>query len=257
MKIIEWNCQGAFRKKHDRILAMRPDIVVVSECESKEKLKFGELTPKPKDFYWYGESANKGIGIFSYSEYKIELLPCFNPKYRYVIPLNIKGKDKSFFLFAIWAMDNKENSTTSYIGQVWLAINYYKSLFSSPCVLTGDFNSNKIWDKKERVGDHSDMVEFLAKDEILSLYHLQHSIEQGEESEATFHLHRNLKKPYHIDYFFASKTIIENGFNLSIGHPKDWLDLSDHVPLILECNLPKKLLTHTSGTLGDILLEKL
>lgn len=54
MKLIQWNCQGAFRTKNDKILSFHPDIIIVSECEKPEKLKFGKLTPMPNDYLWYG-----------------------------------------------------------------------------------------------------------------------------------------------------------------------------------------------------------
>ncbi len=256
MRIIEWNSQGAFRKKNDRILSLQPDILVVSECESENKLKFGDLTPKPNDFFWYGDSENKGIGIFSYSEYKFELLKTFNPRFRYIIPLKVTGKDNSFLLFAIWAMDNKEKPEARYIGQIWLAINYYSSLLSLPCIFTGDFNSNKIWDEKERVGNHSDMVEFLDKKRINSLYHIQEEIEHGEEVHPTFHMYRKTEKPYHIDYFFASNSIIKDGFEISIGKAENWIDLSDHVPLTVELET-KTSLAKLTDSLSDFLTTKL
>ncbi|EAZ94843.1 hypothetical protein FBBAL38_10402 [Flavobacteria bacterium BAL38] len=241
MRIIEWNCQGAFRKKNDRILSLQPDILIVPECESENKLKFGDLTPKPNDFFWYGDSENKGIGIFSYSDYKFELLKIFNPRFRFIIPLKVIGKDSSFLLFAIWAMDNKEKPEERYIGQIWLAINYYSNLLSLPCILTGDFNSNKIWDEKERVGNHSDMVGFLEKKNIFCLYHMQENIEQGKEIHPTFHMYRKTEKPYHIDYFFASDLIIKDGFEIKVGKVENWIDLSDHVPLTLEVITKTKL----------------
>ena len=256
MKIIEWNCQGALRKKHKRILSEKPDILVVSECEAEAKLKFGDLTPKPNDFFWYGDSPNKGIGVFSYSDYKFELLPCFNPRFRYIIPLKVTSKESSFLLFAIWAMGNQENPNSRYIGQVWQAINFYEELFSVPCILTGDFNSNKIWDEKARVGTHSDMITFLGRYKIYSLYHLQEQIEQGEEPHPTFHLHRNLKKPYHIDYFFASESIIQKGFKLLLGKAENWMDISDHIPLTLEYDA-KPRLSQQQDSLSDILNDKL
>lgn len=256
MKIIEWNSQGAFRKKNDRILSLRPDILVVSECESENKLKFGDLTPKPTDFFWYGDSENKGIGIFSYSDYKFELLKIFNPRFRFIIPLKVTGKDSSFLLFAIWAMDNKEKPEARYIGQIWLAINYYSNLLSLPCVLTGDFNSNKIWDEKERVGNHSDMVDFLEKENIFSLYHMQEKIEQGKEIHPTFHMYRKTEKPYHIDYFFASDLIIKDGFEIKVGKAEKWIDLSDHVPLILELKTQTRL-DKLNDSFSDFLTFKL
>ena len=70
MKLVTWNCQGAFRKKADFILALQPDILVIQECELPDKLKFSPTTPKPNDMYWYSDGGKKGVGIFSYSNYK-------------------------------------------------------------------------------------------------------------------------------------------------------------------------------------------
>lgn len=40
MKLISWNCQGAFRKKAHHLLQQQFDIIVVQECECLEKLIF-------------------------------------------------------------------------------------------------------------------------------------------------------------------------------------------------------------------------
>ena len=239
MKLIEWNSQGAFRKKHEAILSLNPDILVIPECESEEKLKFGKLTPKPNDFIWFGDSPNKGIGVFSYTDYKLELLPSYNPNFRYIIPLKVSNNEGSFLLFAIWAMDNKEFPEARYIGQIWLAINYYKELLKLPIILTGDFNSNKIWDEKDRVGNHSDMVNLLETNNIYSVYHYQEKQEQGKENHPTFHMYRKEEKPYHIDYFFTSKDFLENGISITLGQYEHWCKLSDHVPLTIQTPTPK------------------
>ena len=47
MRLITWNCQGAFRKKVDVILTQKPDILVVQECEHPDKLLFNSTT-QPK-----------------------------------------------------------------------------------------------------------------------------------------------------------------------------------------------------------------
>ena len=234
MRIIEWNCQGAFRKKYSRILSFNPDILVISECESENKLKFGVLTPTPNDFLWYGVNENKGIGIFSYSDYKFELLKIFNPRFKYIIPIKVTGNETSFLLFAIWTQENKQRPNERYIGQIWLALSYYSNLLSLPIILTGDFNSNTVWDRKNGVGNHSDVVNVLNNNKIYSLYHRQEHIQQGFEIHPTFYLHRKRNKPYHIDYFFASEVLVKNGFQITIGQADNWLDVSDHVPLILD-----------------------
>lgn len=241
MKIIEWNCQGAFRKKNEQILKQNPDILIIPECENEERLKFGKLTPKPNDFFWYGDRPNKGIAIFSYSDYRFELLKEFNPKFKYIIPLKVTNKNETFLLFAIWAMDNKQNPLARYIGQVWLAINYYSRLLNYNSILVGDFNSNQIWDTKGRVGNHTNVVDYLKNKGIYSLYHNKLSTEHGKEINHTFFMYRNIEKPYHIDYCFASKHFIENGYNLILGNCYDWITQSDHVPMTIELNhFPKK-----------------
>jgi exodeoxyribonuclease III len=161
MKIITWNCQGAFRKKAHIILELLPDILIVQECEHPDKLVFGSGIKQPNDFYWYGDSANKGVAIFSYSDFKFELLEVFNPEFKYILPFRVTGHGKIFTLFVIWAMNNKEDHDARYIGQVWRAINYYTDLLEDSVILIGDFNSNKIWDYKGRVGNHSDVVNLL------------------------------------------------------------------------------------------------
>lgn len=234
MKIIEWNCQGAFRNKYDKILSLKPDLLIVLECESGEKLNFGKSTPIPYDFQWYGDSINKGVGIFSYSDYRIEILKEFNPDFRHIIPIRVNNSSNSFLLFAIWAMDNVYDPISRYIGQIWNAINHYKYLLVEDIILIGDFNSNKIWDSKEKIPNHTSVVNLLEEYKIYSLYHKYFDEQHGEEKINTFHMHRNLSRPYHIDYMFASEKFILNGFSFKVGNYLDWIDKSDHVPLIVD-----------------------
>ncbi len=237
MKLITWNCQGALRKKIDIILAQRPDILVVQESEHPDRLVFGSETQTPNDFYWHGDNIHKGIGIYSYSDYKFELLPGFNPEFRYILPFRVTGQGHAFTLFAIWAMNNKEKYESRYIGQIWLAINHYADLLGSSTILVGDFNSNKIWDYKGRVGNHSDVVRKLADNNIHSIYHHRFNFEQGKEKHPTFFLQRKQDKPYHIDYCFASTDIIEKVKTVEIGTYKNWIKHSDHAPLMIDFHI--------------------
>lgn len=225
----------AFRKKNSAIMKFSPDILIIPECENEEKLKFGNLTPTPTDFCWYGDNIHKGIGIFSYSSYKFQVFENYNAKYRYVIPMKVKGKE-DFNLFAIWAMDNKESPRARYIAQVWLAINYYQSKLNIPSILIGDFNSNKIWDEDHprKYGNHSEVNDYLYTLDIHSLYHLQTEEKLGEEKNPTLYLHRNKTKPYHIDYCFASNNLLVEGFDFSIGKYEEWIKYSDHVPIFVD-----------------------
>lgn len=238
MKLITWNCQGAFRKKADIILLEKPDILVVQECEHPDKLLFNSTTRKPNDLLWFGDNKNKGLGIFSYCDYKFQLLDLqHNSEIKIIAPIAVTGGAIDFTLFAIWA-NNRQDPDGQYIEQVWKAVHHYDHLLNEGRVIfTGDFNSNKIWDKKNRAGNHSAVVEKLSDKNIFSVYHRYFEHEQGKEIHPTFFLQRNRKKPYHIDYCFTSDNFCNKVKNVEVGAFEKWILFSDHAPLIIEFDM--------------------
>jgi len=236
MRIITWNCNGALRKKYTYLNEFKADIIVIQECEDPSYVKDEEFKKWAKNCIWIGSNKNKGIGIFSNSNYKITLLNNHNHKFKYILPILINGNEKDYNLFGIWAMNNKQVPEARYIGQIWFAINYYANLLNDSTILIGDFNSNRIWDYKDRVGNHSDVVNKLMEYDIHSLYHEQNNLSHGDEIDPTFYMFRKPDKPYHIDYCFASKKLMNSGYSIKVGSHKDWIDKSDHVPIIIELN---------------------
>ena len=233
MRIITWNCNMAFRRKAGHILGLRPDIVVVPECECIDKLKFPTETKKPTSILWFGKNVNKGLGIFSYGDTKLKLLKTHNPDLRMVVPVSVKSMRYQFTLYAIWAF-NPDDPDGTYVEQVWKAIHYYEAhLKKKSTMLIGDFNSNTIWDKQYRQGNHSHVVEFLGQKKIYSSYHLHHNQRQGKEEHPTLYMYRHKDKPYHIDYCFISKDLAENLHSVEVGDFEKWTQYSDHVPVIV------------------------
>lgn len=172
MKIITWNCNMAFRKKAAFIAAHRPDVLIVPECEHPDTLRLNPEMPVPTGMLWYGHNKHKGIGIFSYNGYTLKRLRNYNADLKMVIPVAVKGANSSFTLYAIWA-NNPGDPDGQYVEQVWKALLHYdKGIRRKATILAGDFNSNTIWDRKYRVGNHSHVVERLEKKGILSCYHL-------------------------------------------------------------------------------------
>lgn len=227
----------AFRKKAEFILAEQPDILIIPECENPDRLKFSPQVPKPTDIFWYGENPNKGLGVFSYSGHKFQLLANHNTKLKTILPLSVTGGKIDFTLFAIWA-NNRADKNHEYVGQIWKALQHYDSLLKKEkTILAGDFNSNAIWDKKRRIGNHSDVVQKLAEKEIFSTYHLFHQQEQGKEEHPSWFMYRHEDKPYHLDYCFASIDFIDKLKNVEIGTYEDWSAYSDHKPVIVSFDL--------------------
>lgn len=226
-----------YRRKANLLLAHKPDIVIVPECEHPEKLKFEPGVYLPNDIFWFGNNYNKGLGVFSYSDYRFQLNKIHNPAFRTILPLTVKSKQDQFTLFAVWA-NNPEDRGFQYVGQVWKAINYYSALLrNKKTILVGDFNSNTIWDKPRREGNHSTVVEFLTNKGIHSAYHKYFNQNQGKEKHDTLFMYRHKEKSYHIDYCFASGDFINKLSQVEIGKHKEWCKYSDHTPLIVTFNI--------------------
>jgi exodeoxyribonuclease III len=226
----------AFRNKAAFILVHKPDLLIVPECENPDRLLFPPELKKPNDIIWFGSNKNKGIGIFSYNNFKIKILREYNPEFKMIIPVAVYGNKSKFILYAIWA-NNPDDSDGQYVEQVWKAIHYYdKKLKNKETILIGDFNSNTIWDRKYRAGNHSNVVKRLEEKGIFSCYHLHYKLAQGKEEHPTFYLYKHEDKSYHLDYCFASEDLTGKLHSVEIGAYEFWKKYSDHVPVIITFN---------------------
>ena len=52
LRIITWNCQGAFRKKFPLIASYAPDLAVIQECEQLERIPW-KKGPPPTTGLWF------------------------------------------------------------------------------------------------------------------------------------------------------------------------------------------------------------
>lgn len=234
MKIVSWNCNGALRKKIHKLSTLQADVYIIQECENPNvsKGKGEEFRSFSENNLWIGKSNHKGLGVFARNSVRLERLN-WNHSFRgrelqWFIPFSINNASN---VVAVWN-HHAAAKAFSYIGQFWLYMQNNKDKFKKS-IICGDFNSNTIWDHWDRWWNHSDVVRELEALEIVSLYHAQTGEEQGKEKQPTFYMHRNSEKPYHIDYAFISRSIM-NGSMIKIGSPSEWLELSDHMPLVIE-----------------------
>lgn len=99
----------------------------------------------------------------------------------------------------------------------------YTGPFGGFCIVSSDSDFTRLASRLREAGK-------------VVYYHGQSREAQGKENTPTFYMHRDLTKPYHIDYAFAPRNM-RGQARLGIGDPRDWLDCSDHMPLVidLEC----------------------
>lgn len=222
----------AYRKKAAALLVHRPDLAVISECEHPSKLIFPEHVQRPSAMVWIGDNVNKGLGIFSYCSYGLRKIRSHDETIKLVAPVEVTGDGEKFTLIGIWA-NNPGDPDGAYVAQVWKAIHKYAGrIRSSNTLLAGDFNSNTIFDRKYRVGNHSHVVDTLAARGIHSVYHRHHNQEHGKEAIPTQFMYRHRDKPLHLDYCFASSDFYVK--NVEIGKHEEWSIHSDHMPVMVE-----------------------
>jgi exodeoxyribonuclease III len=66
MRLVAWNCNTALRRKVDALLALRPDVAVISECAEPIRLR----TRSAHDWLenepvWVGDDPSKGLAVIA------------------------------------------------------------------------------------------------------------------------------------------------------------------------------------------------
>jgi exonuclease III len=232
MKVVSWNCNGAFRKKFNTLLDFDADIYIIQECENPAESKDLEYINWAKNYLWIGDSKNKGLAVFAKKEINLQPLDWTNNfkdhSVKHFLPCLINN---DFQLLAVWTHQNN-SPNFGYIGQFWKYLQVNKSNFKK-IIIAGDLNSNSIWDEWDRWWNHSDVIKELEEINIRSLYHKYFNEVQGKETKPTFFLQRNPSKPYHIDYCLSSNEFSQRLKEVEVPKFDNWQHVSDHVPIII------------------------
>lgn len=222
MKILTWNCNGAFRKKIELLKEIDADIYIIQECESEEKSQRTYDSWLPNRI-WKGHNKNKGLGVFAKEQFKLEQLYWEDSNLELFLPLKIND---DFQLLAVWTK-YANSPTFQYIGQLWKYLQLHNTAIATKAtIICGDLNSHAQWDVWDRWWNHSDVVNQLKTMNIHSLYHELTNEEQGKEKNSTFFMNRNQEKiiisiiylvilVYSLEETHILKFLIKmNGFNI-------------------------------------------
>lgn len=238
MNFVSWNCSGAFREKFTSIIEEDADIYVIQECEDPARTNSDEYKEFAGDnYFWIGDSKDKGLGIFAKDNVKLEKLDeYYDTDFKNFIALRVND---SFNLLGVWTVKGQINGKkVEYVEMIHDFLDENISLFDENLIMCGDFNSNSIWDKQHRTKDNdgnakdqTNLNRKLESCNLFSVYHELNNEEQGKESQSTFYLYRHLDKPYHIDYVYAAEDRVTD---LKIGDVEKWINDSDHMPIVFE-----------------------
>lgn len=71
MRLITWNCKGAFTRKQAVFSSLEPDVLVVPEAERFDVLGNVIGRPPVRSQEWVGENPKKGLAVVSYGDYSL------------------------------------------------------------------------------------------------------------------------------------------------------------------------------------------
>lgn len=233
MKIVNWNCNMAFRRKYKRIIEIfNPDIMVIQECEEPDKLI--SLLDEGYDILWIGDDENKGLSIITKNYLKTKRISLDDETIYYMLLIQVIGK---FKISAFWGTDVGKDPGKRFIGQVWAGLNKYIDDLDENTLVLGDFNWNLKCDEdnpKPVHGNLTDVINLLDLYHIESSYHYLRDKEFGEEINNTLYMQKEQDKACHTDYMFIPTEILEKAKNFEIGKYDEWIEYSDHMPLFIE-----------------------
>ena len=235
MRLVSWNCTGAFHKKAPHLLALEPDVAIVPECAAPEVISRKVASFSPTSSHWMGESGRKGLAVFTFGLYRARVHQSWDDKLLRVLPVEVDGPE-SFNLLAIWAYHPpKRTRPNDYVGPTIQALSHYRGFLEArDSVVVGDFNNHIRWDRPGKPNNHSNAVATL-KDSfgLVSAYHSLARCEHGAEPDPTHWWQWREDQPYHIDYCFIPQAWLSRVESFSVGKAADWLSVSDHAPLSL------------------------
>ena len=139
MKIVTWNCNGAFRKKFESLDYLNADIYIIQECGDPEQSNDRLYKNWASNFLWLGNNKNKGLGVFANKNILLTPLDWDSTGLELFIPFLVNNE---YLFLAVWTKQSK-TSELQYIGQLWKYLQIHQSkLHPSKSIVCGDFNSN-------------------------------------------------------------------------------------------------------------------
>jgi len=258
LRIVTWNCATALHNKYEQLLALKPNIAIVPECAEPDVLR--RLAPgfAFSDCEWGGTNPDKGLGVFSFGDLRLRLHQSWDRSFHILLPIEVRGPELSVNLLAVWAFNHRTPAeVTPNPETTQAAISHYMPfLQAAPAVVAGDFNASVRWDSDGHSASFASLNITLAALGLTSAYHTKLGHEFDREPDPTLLWQWNEEKPYHIDYVYVPRAWMPCVRSVSVGAPADWVrpKISDHVPVVVECDLPNRLvLDSLTGFSADAL----
>ncbi len=221
MKILSYNISWSKQSKIDWLFTNKDiDAFVVPECGNNDNV----VAPDDYQFYWMGNYATKGLGVFVSKKHKQELPSWYNDKLNYAIPIII---DDDYLLLAVWPTISKGITSDSYVEILLQILEYYKDYINQyKTVIMGDYN---IISSSKRTGKYNPypIFDWMKEHRLLSSHHTFLDETYGKESFPSYYHQFKDTSTFFIDYAFTNAEVVD----YKIYTWDETNRMSDHVPI--------------------------
>jgi hypothetical protein len=229
VNIVVWNCCMALRAgKADRLAALEADLAIVPECsrvDAEAVASRNSLSLIWGDAPGREGREKKGLAVFARAGIELSLSGAYDRSIGVVLPVEARG-DETFNIVAVWAKP-------PYASTVYRALgDYTPFLDSAQSVVLGDFNSNAAFEPWRGM-NHLTVDGILNAMGLTSAYHAFFDEPQGEETRGTHYFLRKQDRPFHIDHCYLPREWLPGLRDVTVGSYEEWVDVSDHVPLVV------------------------
>lgn len=228
MRFVSWNCCEGFDRKLPLLRELGCELAVL--CEVPEAAPAPTLTDADVSWSWVGDGSRKGLALAGFG---IDLDPVPPPTGAGVLS-TAAAASLGVGVLGIWTM---KPAGSTYGAQVVATIEAYEPwLRTNSVIVAGDFNIAPGRSQDQRTGQLRRAFGLLGDLGYVSVYHHLTGDPYGEEQLATYFHRRHQDDPWHIDFCFVQKDVIERVTSFEVGTYGDWVATghSDHVPLIVD-----------------------
>ena len=236
LRVVSWNCNmalnrvGRGRTKAERLLALEPDIAVVQECSDSAVLD------GMNRIVWTGAYPTKGLAVFARPELAGREYLDADATRQWFAPVQFPGLGLN--LLGCWAMHHRGQEPRPARGRIHATMEHYADfLAGGRSIVIGDLNDHTRWDTT-RYPSFARLTTQLDAQGLTNLYYARTGEIPNEETRPSLYWYRHRDKPYLVDWAFIPSDWIARVSSFDIGEYDAWHEASDHMPLIIDLDLP-------------------
>ena len=114
MRLVAWNCAMALDRKLDALMALRPDVAVISEVARPERLLTKVPALADASLVWIGNKPNKGLLVVGFGGVTVEMSRHrYDARLHWMAPVSVSGLpglDEPLRLLGVWAQNANEGN---------------------------------------------------------------------------------------------------------------------------------------------------